>query len=58
MSIDFTGVTLPFAVADLLAAAMGLLKVLGPFVLLGLAVMFVPKLIAVIRTAAATKNGR
>lgn len=58
MGIDFTGVTLPFEVADLLTSAMGLLKILGPFVLLGLAIMFVPKLIGVIRTAAASKGGK
>ncbi|USK56373.1 hypothetical protein LIS82_07845 [Cytobacillus solani] len=58
MGIDFTGVTLPFEVADLLTSAMGLLKILGPFVLLGLAIMFVPKLISVIRTSAATKGGK
>jgi hypothetical protein len=56
MSIDFTGVTLPFDASDLLTSSMGLVGVVGGFVLLGLAVVFVPKIISVIRSAAATKG--
>lgn len=56
MNIDFTGVTLPFDAADLLSSAMGLLGVVGPFVLLGLAIVFTPKIIAVIRNAAGTRG--
>jgi len=55
-TVDFTGVTLPFSVSDLLGTAMDLLGLLGPFVLLGLAVMFTPKLIGVIRNAAASRG--
>jgi len=47
----FEGVTLPFEVSDLLTAAMGLVKLLGPFVLLGLALVFAPRIIRVIRTS-------
>ncbi|MGG5253532.1 hypothetical protein ACQYAD_08555 [Neobacillus sp. SM06] len=54
--VDFTGVTLPFSASDLLSSAMGFLGVVGPFVLLGLAIVFVPKIISVIRSAAATKG--
>ncbi|MGG5253531.1 hypothetical protein ACQYAD_08550 [Neobacillus sp. SM06] len=57
MSIDFSTVSLPFNAADLLSSAMGFLGVVGPFVLLGLAIVFVPKIISVIRSAAATKGG-
>jgi hypothetical protein len=56
MSIDFTGITLPFDASDLLTSSMGLVGVVGGFVLLGLAVVFVPKIISVIRAAAATRG--
>lgn len=56
MSVDFTGVSLPFDAADLLSSAMGLLGVVGPFVLLGLAIVFTPKIIGVIRNAANTRS--
>lgn len=56
MNIDFTGVTLPFDAGDLLSSAMGFLGVVGPFVLLGLAIVFVPKIIGVIRNAAGTRG--
>lgn len=54
--VDFSGVSLPFGADDLLSSAMGLLGVLGPFVLLGLALVFTPKIISVIRSAAATRG--
>lgn len=54
--VDFSGVSLPFSASDLLSSAMGLLGVLGPFVLLGLALAFTPKIISVIRSAAATRG--
>jgi hypothetical protein len=57
-TVDFTGVTLPFAAGDLLTSSMGLIGVVGSFILLGLAVMFTPKIISVIRAAAATKGGK
>jgi hypothetical protein len=46
--IDFTGVTLPFTVSDLVSSGNALLGLVGTFVLLGLAFKFVPKLIALI----------
>ncbi|MBU8905573.1 hypothetical protein KH400_03065 [Desertibacillus haloalkaliphilus] len=52
MNVDFSGVTLPFDAADLLTSAVELLGVVGPFVLLGLAVVFTPKIIGLIRNAA------
>lgn len=56
MTIDFTGVSLPFDAGDLLSSSMGLLGVVGGFVLLGLAIVFVPKIISVIRSAASTRG--
>lgn len=48
-AIDFTGVTLPFDVADLVGSGNALLGLVGAFVLLALAFVFVPKLITLIR---------
>ena len=47
----FTGVTLPFTPADLVGAGNELLGLVGTFVLLGMAFVFVPKIIRVIREA-------
>jgi hypothetical protein len=55
-AIDFTGISLPFSVTDLLSSSMGLLGIVGSFVLLGLAIVYVPKLIGVIRASANTKG--
>ena len=48
-AIDFTGVTLPFSVTDLVGSGNALLGLVGSFVLLALAFIFVPKLITLIR---------
>lgn len=48
MSINFGAVKLPFTSADLLTAGVGLLGVVGGFVLLALAFKVVPKLISLI----------
>lgn len=50
-AIDFTGITLPFSVTDLAGSGNALLTLVGPFVLLGMAFVFVPKIIRVIRGA-------
>jgi len=50
-AIDFTGVTLPFSVNDLLSSGVGLLGIVGAFVLLGLAFAVVPKLVGLIVNA-------
>lgn len=47
--IDFAGVTLPFNVGDLIGSGNSLLGLVGAFVLLALAFVFVPKLITLIR---------
>ncbi|MBP3040574.1 hypothetical protein J9303_13870 [Bacillaceae bacterium Marseille-Q3522] len=52
MSIDFTGITLPFSVTDLLSSSMGLIGLLAGFILLGIAVAFTPRLISLIKNAA------
>jgi hypothetical protein len=50
-AIDFSGITLPFSVGDLISSGNGLLGIVGSFVLLGLAFVFVPKIIKVIRNS-------
>lgn len=50
-AIDFTGMTLPFSVTDLVGSGNALLGLVGSFVLLGLAFAFVPKIIRIIRGA-------
>lgn len=47
--LDFTGIKLPFSANDLLDSGVGLLAVVGAFVLLALAFTVVPKLIEIIR---------
>lgn len=49
--IDFSGVELPFSVTDLLGSGNALLGLVGAFVLLGLAFIFIPLLIGLIRNA-------
>lgn len=56
MSIDFSGVTLPFSATDLLQSAVSLMGVFGGFILLGLAIVFTPKLFNLIRAAAASRS--
>lgn len=46
--LDFTGITLPFTASDLLSSGVGLLGVVGAFVLLGLAFAVAPKLVGLI----------
>lgn len=48
-AIDFSGVTMPFDVADLLQSAMGLIGLVGPFILLGIAIMFAPRIVNFIK---------
>lgn len=46
--IDFSKVSLPFNVSDLISSGNGLLALIGGFVLLGLAFHFVPPIIGII----------
>lgn len=56
MGIDFSGISLPFTVGDLLSSSMGILVFLGGFILLGLVLAFIKPLICTIRTAFFTHN--
>jgi hypothetical protein len=56
MTVDFTGVTLPFTAGDLLSSGMGLLGVVGGLVLLGLAFPIVSKIIGTIRQSVANRG--
>lgn len=56
-AIDFTGVTLPFTVGDLVSSGNALLGLVGTFVLLALAFVLVPKIIRLIRQAFGTSKG-
>lgn len=49
--IDFSGVSLPFSVGDLISSGSGLLGYVGTFVLLMLAFFIVPRFIGAIRYA-------
>lgn len=55
--IDFSGVSLSFGVGELFTGVMGLLGIVGPFVLIGLAVMFAPKIIELVKGALETRTG-
>lgn len=57
-AIDFTGITLPFSVTDLVGSGNALLGLVGTFVLLGMAFVFVPKLIALIRNSFSAAKGK
>jgi hypothetical protein len=49
--IDFSGISLPFNVSDLLSSSMGLIGIVASFVLLALAINFTPMIIHIIKTA-------
>jgi len=56
--IDFSGIELPFTVTDLVGSGNALLGLVGTFVLLGMAFVFVPRLIALIRNSFSAARGR
>ncbi|WP_185959730.1 hypothetical protein [Lentibacillus cibarius] len=58
MSIDWSGLSLPFDVGDLITSGNGLLGLVGSFVLLGLAFVFVPKIIGLIRNSFSAAKGK
>ncbi|ANB59408.1 hypothetical protein [Anoxybacteroides amylolyticum] len=49
-AIDLSGVSLPFTVQDLLSSATSVLTWVSPFVLLGVAIAFAPRLIGFIKS--------
>ncbi|WP_256816676.1 hypothetical protein [Cytobacillus sp. Bac17] len=57
-ALDFTGLTLPFTVNDLVGSGNALLGFIGAFVLLSLAFVIVPKLIGLIRNSISAARGR
>lgn len=57
-AIDFSGISLPFDVTDLVGSGNALLGLVGAFVLLGMAFVFVPRLIALIRNSFSAARGR
>ncbi|HHY22560.1 MAG TPA: hypothetical protein GX525_11955 [Bacilli bacterium] len=47
--VDLSGITLPFGVGDMISGGMGLIAVVGPFILIGLALIFAPLIIVFIK---------
>lgn len=45
----FTGVTLPFEVAEIITGAFELLKLFGPYIAIGLAIMLMPRFVAILK---------
>lgn len=56
--IDFSGVKLPFNVTDLLSSSMSIISILGGFILLGMAIIFTPHIIGLIKQANFENNNR
>lgn len=54
--LDFSEVNLPFSVTDLISSGNGLLSLIGPFVLLGMAFVFVPLVIYLITQTISVHN--
>ncbi|CDQ42110.1 hypothetical protein [Virgibacillus salexigens] len=57
-AIDWSGLSMPFTVTDLVQSGNGLLGFIGSFVLLALAFVFVPKMIALIRNSFSAARGK
>jgi len=51
MDLDFAGVVIPFTAVDLLNGGVGLIKTVGPIIVLALAFVVAPKIIQLIRQA-------
>lgn len=45
----FAGVTIPFTAAEMLTAAFEFITLLGPYILVGLAIMLTPQIVAIIK---------
>ncbi|CAM4522474.1 hypothetical protein [Paenibacillus macerans] len=59
VNVDFSGITLPFGVADMLSTATSFLGIYGPWILLVLGVIFSPVLYGLVMkliSYAAKKN--
>lgn len=57
MSLDFSGITLPFTVSDLMDGVMGLFGIVAAFVILGIAISFAPRFVSFVRSSV-TGRGR
>lgn len=44
VTADFSGITLPFTVTDMLTTAVSFMTIYGPWILLGLGVIFAPQI--------------
>lgn len=47
----FDGVKLPFSATDLLEGTFEFISILGPLIILGIAIAFTPRIVAVIKNA-------
>lgn len=56
--LDLTGITLPFSVGDLLSAAFEFIGLFAPFILLGLAIVYTPRIVSLIRGSATARGKR
>lgn len=50
----FDGLSLPFTAGEVLGGAFEFMKLLGPLIILGIAVYFTPRIIAVVKSAIST----
>lgn len=54
----FSGVTLPFSASELLDGTFEFIGLLGPLIILGIAVAFTPRIISVIKNAITTRGNK
>lgn len=55
-AIDLSGISLPFTVNDLIGSAVSILGWVGPFILLGAALAFAPRIVGFFKKALGGKN--
>lgn len=58
MGVDFSGITIPFSASDLLSSGVGLLGVVGGFVLLAMAFPVAGRLVTAIKRAFGNNSGK
>lgn len=56
--LDLTGISLPFSVGDLITAAFEFIGLFAPFILLGLAIVYTPRLVGMIRSSATSRRSK
>lgn len=47
----FTGITLPFTASEMVSGAFELIGLLGPYIIIALAIMLAPRIISIIKGA-------